>query len=155
VIEAASGLADLLTSAPSLKVLASSRAPLHLSMEHEYVVPPLQVPHPGELVASDGLAQYEAVQLFLQRAQAVQPGYHLNGDNAQAVAEICYRLEGVPLGIELAAARIRILSPQALLARLGSRLKLLTGGTRDLPPRQQTLRNTIEWSHDLLTPEEK
>jgi predicted ATPase/class 3 adenylate cyclase len=155
VRQAASELADLLTSAPDLKVLATSRAALHLSMEHEYAVPPLQVPHLSESSSPEALSHYEALQLFVQRAKAVQPGFDLNDANAATVAEICCRLEGIPLGIELAAARIRILSALALLARLGSRLNLLTGGTRDMPARQQTLRNTIEWSYDLLVAHEK
>jgi predicted ATPase/class 3 adenylate cyclase/Tfp pilus assembly protein PilF len=155
VIQAASEVADLLTSALHVRILVTSRAALHLSMEHEYAVPTMQVPDISRIPPLEALSQYDAVQLFVQRAQAVQPGFDLNDGNASAVAEICYRLEGIPLGILLAAARIRVLSPQALLARLGSMLKLLTGGATDMPARQQTLRNTIEWSYGLLTPEEK
>jgi predicted ATPase/class 3 adenylate cyclase len=155
VIEAGPAVAELLERAPNLKVLVTSRASLRLSMEHEYAVPLLPVPDPARLPPLETLAEYDAVALFTQRAQAVKPDFEVNTRNAAAVAEICYRLEGIPLAIELAAARIKVLPPQALLDRLESRLKLLTGGSRDLHTRHQTLRNTIEWSYDLLTGEEK
>ena len=139
-----------------LKVLATSRIPLRLRAEHEYPVPPLALarshsPRPP----LEQLTQYEAVRLFIERAQAVKPDFAVTNDNAPAVAEICWRLDGLPLAIELAAARVRLLSPQAMLARLEQRLPLLTGGARDLPARQRTLRDAIAWSYDLLQPEEQ
>jgi predicted ATPase/class 3 adenylate cyclase len=155
VVEAASSVAELLKSAPYTKVLATSRASLDLSIEHEYLVPPLPVPDLTKPPSLESLSQYDAVKLFIQRAQEVKPDFEVNTQNAAAVAEICYRLEGIPLAIELAATRVKVLSPHAILDRLGSKLKLLTGGARDLPTRQQTLRNTIEWSYDLLTEGEK
>jgi predicted ATPase/class 3 adenylate cyclase len=151
LLDAGPAVSELLAGAPNLKALVTSRAPLHLSGEHEYSVPPLAVP---DLDASEPpamLAAYEAVQLFLERAQAVKPEFELTRENAPAVAEICARLDGLPLAIELGAARVRILSPQALLGRLSQRLALLTGGARDAPARQRTLRDTIEWSYGLLS----
>jgi predicted ATPase len=133
----------------------TSRVSLRLRGEREYSVPPLQLPNPKQLPPLERLTQYEAVRLFIERAQAVKADFEVNNDNAPAVAEICARLDGLPLAIELAAARVRLLPPQAMLARLESRLKLLTGGARDLPARQQTLRNAIEWSYDLLDDAEK
>src|SRR5207249_3057596 len=123
----------------------------HLSMEHEIVVSPLTLPDPGQTPELRALSQYEAIELFVTRAQAVKPDFKLDNSNALAVAQICRRLDGLPLAIELAAARIKILSPQALSARLVGALQLLTGGAADHPARQQTLRNTIEWSYDLLS----
>jgi predicted ATPase/class 3 adenylate cyclase/Tfp pilus assembly protein PilF len=155
VLKAAPGIADLLRSASQLRVLATSRAALGLSMEHQYAVPPLQVPDPRKPASLEALSQYGAVTLFIQRAEASKPDFQVNNANAPAVAEICYRLEGIPLAIELAAARIKVLTPRAILERLGNRLKLLTGGATDLPSRQQTLRSTIEWSYDLLSEGEK
>jgi predicted ATPase/class 3 adenylate cyclase/Tfp pilus assembly protein PilF len=166
VLDAAPEVADLLKSSSQLKALVTSRAALHLSMEHEYAVPPLRVPDPKELAATGShaleardvvplLAQYEAVELFVRRSQAVKPDFQIDKENARVVAEICYRLEGIPLAIELAAARVKALLLHALLDRLQSRLKLLTGGARDLPARQQTLRNTIAWSYDLLNDADK
>jgi predicted ATPase/class 3 adenylate cyclase len=166
VLDAAPQVADLLKSSPQLKALATSRAALHLSMEHEYAVPPLRVPDPKKLPATGSdpsqaqdvvplLSQYEAVELFIRRSEAVKPDFQVNNQNARVVAEICYRLEGIPLAIELAAARVKALPLHALLDRLQSRLKLLTGGARDLPARQQTLRNTIAWSYDLLNDADK
>jgi predicted ATPase/class 3 adenylate cyclase/Tfp pilus assembly protein PilF len=155
VLGAAPQVADLLKTALGLKVLVTSRAALNLSMERQYAVPPLPVPDPRKLSTPEALSQYDAVILFIQRAEAVKASFEVNNQNAPAVAEICYRLEGIPLAIELAAARVKVLSPQAMLSRLESRLKLLTGGARDAHTRQQTLRNTIEWSYDLLSDEEK
>ncbi len=155
LLDAGPAVSALLAGAPSLKALVTSRAPLHLSGEHEYSVPPLAVP---DLEASEPLATlaaYEGVQLFVERAQAVKPEFELTGENAPAVAEICARLDGLPLAIELGAARVRILSPQALLGRLSQRLALLTGGARDAPARQRTLRDTIEWSYGLLSASEQ
>jgi predicted ATPase/class 3 adenylate cyclase len=150
VIAAAPSLNELLSACPMLAVLASSRSTLHVSGEQEYPVPPLGLPDPANLPPLTQLSQYEAVALFIERARAVKPAFEVTNENAPAVAEICVRLDGLPLAIELAAARIRILTPQAMLGRLGDRLGLLAGGSRDLPERQQTLRGAIAWSHDML-----
>ena len=150
VVGAATQVADLLTSCPQLKVLVTSREVLHVRAEQEFAVPPLALPDPAHLPELAALARFPSVALFLQRAQAVRPEFELTTTNARAVAEICVRLDGLPLAIELAAARMKLLSPQVLLARLGQRLAMLTGGTRDVPARQRTLRNTIEWSYQLL-----
>src|SRR5207253_7569177 len=139
-----------LSAASQIKVLVTSRANLHLRAEKEVSVPPLQLPDLKQLPPLESLTQYEAVRLFIERALDAKRDFKVTNDNAPAVAEICHRLDGLPLAIELAAARIKILSPQAILARLQSRMKLLTGGARDLPARQQTLHATIEWSYDLL-----
>ncbi|MDQ6693046.1 MAG: tetratricopeptide repeat protein [Chloroflexota bacterium] len=155
VLESAVTVADILSDAPGLKVLVTSRARLHIRGEHEFPVPPLALPDIRHLPPLERLAQYEAVRLFIERATALKPDFSLITQNAPAVAEICVRLDGLPLAIELAAARTKILSPEAILSRLGSRLKLLTGGEKDLPARHQTLRNAIEWSYDLLDEEEK
>jgi predicted ATPase/class 3 adenylate cyclase len=149
VVDAGPLLADLLTTAPQLQILATSRAPLGILAEREFSVAPLPLPARGRASAEATLAS-PAVRLFVERAQAVKPEFALDVDNADDVAAICRRLDGLPLAIELAAARIRILPPRQLLARLDCRLKLLTGGSRDLPPRQQTLRAAIAWSYDLL-----
>ena len=140
LLETAAQLGDLVRNAVSVQAILSSRAPLRVSAEREYPVPEL--------------AETDAVALFVERAQAVKPGFELNGD-ASAVAEICRRLDGLPLAIELAAARARILSPPALLERLGQMLPVLTGGARDLPDRQRTLSDTIAWSYGLLGEEEQ
>jgi predicted ATPase/class 3 adenylate cyclase len=155
LLEAGPTVSALLAGAPSLEALVTSRAPLHLSGEHEYSVPPLAVPDLDASLPLATLAGYEAVQLFVERAQAVKPEFELTSENAPAVAEICARLDGLPLAIELGAARVRILSPQALLGRLSERLVLLTGGARDAPARQRTLRDTIEWSYGLLSSSEQ
>jgi predicted ATPase/class 3 adenylate cyclase len=150
VLGAAPLVGELLSACPKLKVLATSRSVLRVYGEQEYPVPPLELPRPGRLPAIDRLTQYEAVRLFIERAKAARPDFSVTDENAPAVAEICARLDGLPLAIELAAARIKLLTPGAMLERLGSRLKLLHGGSRDLPERQRTLRGTIEWSHALL-----
>ena len=150
VIAAAADVSELLAAAPNLSVLASSRSALRVSGEQEYPVPPLGLPDPARLPSLDGLSQYEAVALFIERARAVKPSFEVTNENAPAVAEICVRLDGLPLAIELAAARIRVFTPQAMLSRLEKRLGLLEGGGRDLPARQQTLRGAIAWSHDML-----
>ena len=158
VVAASPLLVELLQACPQVKILVTSRAVLHVSGEHEFPVPPLALPDPHHLPSPPGgeaLAQYGAVALFLQRAQAVQPDFQLTNTNARAVAEVCARLDGLPLAIELAAARIKLLPPKALLARLGQRLVLLTGGARDVPARQQTLRSTLQWSYNLLTADEQ
>jgi predicted ATPase/class 3 adenylate cyclase len=155
VLEATPLLEELLAAAPRLRVLATSRAALRLYGEHEYSVPPLALPDPTYPPPPERLTQYEAVRLFVERARAVKADFEVTNENAPAVAEICVRLDGLPLALELAAARIRLLPPRSMLARLGSRLKLLTGGARNLPERQRTLRGAIEWSYELLTPEER
>ncbi len=158
VVAASPLLVEMLQACPQVKILVTSRAVLHVSGEHEFPVPPLALPDPHHLPSPPGgeaLAQYGAVALFLQRAQAVQPDFQLTNTNARAVAEVCARLDGLPLAIELAAARIKLLPPKALLARLGQRLVLLTGGARDVPARQQTLRSTLQWSYNLLTADEQ
>jgi len=155
VIAAASQLTFLLASCPRLRILVTSRAALHLSGEQEYPVSPLPVPDLTQLPELETLAQMAAVRLFVLRAQAIQPTFALTSANAPTIAAICAQLDGLPLAIELAAARIKLMPPQALLHRLSHRLELLTGGARDLPTRQQTLRNTIQWSYDLLSQEEQ
>jgi non-specific serine/threonine protein kinase len=153
LMPAAPTVAALLHACPRLKVLVTSRAALRLSGEHELPVPPLACPDPRHLPDVDALTRYEAVALFIQRAQAVRPDFQATTANAAVIAELCARLDGLPLAIELAAARVKLLSPQALLARLSNRLALLTGGARDRPARQQTLRGTIDWSYELLDPD--
>jgi predicted ATPase/class 3 adenylate cyclase len=155
VLGAAPAVTELLAVALGLKVLATSRAPLGLYGEHEFPVPTLALPDLERPPPLERLMQYEAVRLFLERAQAVKPDFFITNESAPAVAEICVRLDGLPLAIELAAARIKMLPPRAMLQRLGSRLKLLTGGARDLPERQRTLRATLEWSYALLNQGER
>ncbi len=168
VLAAATMLADLVAAAPALKVLVTSRAALRLYGEQELPVPPMELPPIADDVLPEQVARAEAVRLFVERARAVWPDFTITAENARAVAQICARLDGVPLALELAASRLKVLPPAALLARLGSclapqgastraggALSLLTGGARDLPPRQQTLRNTIAWSYDLLSPGEQ
>ncbi|MFN8497393.1 MAG: tetratricopeptide repeat protein [Anaerolineae bacterium] len=155
VVAAAPTVADLLAALPGLKVLATSRVSLRLRAEKEFPLAPLPLPDRARPPAVDRLPQYAAVELFIQRAMDVKPAFQVTNDNAPAVAEICHRLDGLPLAIELAAAHIKSLPPQTLLARLERRLPLLTGGARDLPARQQTVRNTIAWSYGLLTEDEK
>jgi len=155
VVGAAIQVADLLTVCRQLNVLVTSREVLHVRAEHEFPVPALALPDPKHLPDLAALSQYEAVALFIERAQAVKPDFQVTNVNAPAVAEICARLDGLPLAIELAAARSKLFSPQTLLARLGQRLPLLTSNTRDVPARQQTLRETIQWSYDLLSAQEQ
>src|SRR6266540_3006342 len=155
VLPAAPQIADLLSRAPRVKIVATSREPLHLAGERVYPVPALGLPDVHHLPEPSALSQYESVALFIDRAQAVQPTFEVTRANAPAVAGICVRLDGLPLALELAAARISLLSPQAMLNRLSERLKLLTAGSRDLPARQQTLRNTLAWSYDLLDEPER
>ena len=155
VAGAAPLVADLLGAAPGVVVLVASRVVLRLSGENEFPVLPLPVPPAGAGQDSAGLQDYASVGLFVERAQAAAPSFRLASDNAEAVAEICRRLDGLPLAIELAAARVRLLPPQALLARLDDRFSLLTGGARDLPERQRTLRNTLDWSFGLLPAREQ
>ncbi len=156
VTVAAGVVARLLTETGSLTILATSREALHVRAEHVHPVPPLALPPGGRASASAReVGSYEAVQLFLDRARVVRPDFELTDDNAPAVAEICRRLDGLPLAIELAAARLRLFSPEVLRDRLGDRLGLLRSGPRDLPERQQTLRATMDWSFDLLEPDEQ
>ena len=155
VLDATQVVSDLLATVPGLKVLATSRTPLHAYGEREYPLAPLALPDPTHLPSVERLSQYEAVRLFIERAQAARPDFTVTNANAPAVAEICARLDGLPLAIELAAAFVKMLPPQALLKRLEKRLPLLTGGARTLPARQQTMRNAIAWSHDRLTPDEQ
>jgi predicted ATPase/DNA-binding CsgD family transcriptional regulator len=146
-------VADLLTACPAVQVLATSRAPLRVRGEQELPVEPF--PLPAADARTDLLAENEAVRLFVERAHAVNPGFVLNDANATTIADICRRLDGLPLAIELAAARMKVLSADALLAQVGDRLRLLRGGARDLPSRHQTIRDTIAWSYALLAPEEQ
>ena len=155
VVEAAPLVADLLGECSCVTVLVTSRIRLRVSGEREHAVPPLGLPAPAVATAVQDVAKSEAVRLFVERAQAVQEDFALTPENAPVVAEICRRLDGLPLAIELAAARVKVLPPAALLARLDHRLPLLSGGGRDLPARQQTMRAAIAWSYDLLTPEEQ
>lgn len=155
VLSAAPLVADLLRAAPGLKVLVTSRARLGLRAEHEFRVEPLPIPDQESLPPLAELSSLDAVELFTSRAQALRPGFTLTEENAPVVAEIVCQLDGLPLAIELAAARVKLLSPAALRDRLSRRLSTLTGGARDLPARQQTLRDTIAWSHDLLAQSEK
>ncbi|MBI5567648.1 MAG: tetratricopeptide repeat protein [Chloroflexi bacterium] len=156
VVDAAPHIAELLRACPRLQVLATSRTPLRVRGEKELPVPPLELPpRSASSTTGETLSQYAAVELFIQRARDVKPDFAVTNATAPALAEICYRLDGLPLAIELAASRIKLLSPQALLNRLQHRLEMLTGGARDLPLRQQTLRNTIDWSYDLLDDDAK
>src|SRR5438105_3051134 len=155
VVTAAVQVEDLLAACPKLKIVVTSREVLHVRAEREFSVPPLELPDPKHLPDLASLSHYAAVALFLQRAQAVKPDFQITNANARAIAEICARLDGLPLAIELAAARIKLLPPQALLTRLDQRLNVLTGTSRDVPTRQQTLRNTIAWSYDMLHTEEQ
>ena len=150
VVRAALQVADILAACPKLKILVTSRMALHVRAEQEFAVPPLAMPDPKHLPDLVVLSQYEAVALFIQRARAVKSDFQVTKETAPAVAEICVRLDGLPLTIELAAARIKLFPPQALLARLGQCLVVLTGGAQDAPARQKTLRSTIEWSYQLL-----
>ena len=151
VMDAADGVTDLLSVCPRLKILVTTREALRVRGERVVDVPSLTLP-PRDKVerGAETLSRYESVRLFSQRAREAQPGFELTDDNAAAVAEICQRLDGLPLAIELAAARLRLFSPEELRDRLRGRLELLRGGARDLPARQRTLRNTIEWSYELL-----
>ena len=155
LLDATPLLADLLQSCPTLTLLVTSRAVLRLFGEHELPVPPLALPDRSGTPSVEELGATAAVALFVQRANAARPGFALSAENGDAVAEICSTLDGLPLAIELAAARIRTLSPTAMLGRMERRFQLLTGGARDLPGRHRTLRATVEWSHELLSTEEQ
>jgi len=156
LVAACAQLAEqLLRAAPGLRVLATSREALGVIGETSYPVPALSVPDPQQLPALEVIAQSEAIQLFVERARAVRLDFALTKPNAPAVAQICQRLDGIPLAIELAAARVRALTVEQIAARLDNRFALLTGGSRSAPPRQQTLRATIDWSYELLTEGER
>jgi len=155
VVAVAPVIEELLAACPRLKVVVTSREVLHLQAEREFPVPPLGLPNLNQLPEDEALEQYAAVALFVQRARATLPTFQLTRTNARAIAEICVRLDGLPLAIELAAARIKLLPPQALLARLSQLFQVLTGGARTLPLRHQTLRNALQWSYDLLDGEEQ
>jgi predicted ATPase/DNA-binding CsgD family transcriptional regulator len=155
VVTVAPSLVELLGACPRLKILVTSRAVLRVQGEYESVVPPLALPALKYPPDTEALSHYAAVALFRQRAQATRPDFHITDANAPVIAEICVCLDGLPLAIELAAARIKLLPPEALLARLEHRLQVLTSGTRDLPARQQTLRSTIKWSYELLPADER
>jgi predicted ATPase/DNA-binding CsgD family transcriptional regulator len=155
LLDAAPLVSTLLAAAPGLKVLVTSREVLRLYGEQEYKVEPLSLPDPGRLETASALLRYEAVDLFTQRAAAAEPGFAFSEENAPTIAEICVRLDGLPLAIELAAARMRLFPPEMLLERLDDRLKTLTGGARDLPRRLQTMREAIAWSYDLLDEDEQ
>jgi len=155
VVTAAPLLVELLAACPLLKLLVTSREVLHVRGERVFAVPPLALPDPKHLPDCATLARYGAVALFLERAQEVEPSFELTPDTAALIAEICVRLDGLPLAIELAAARLKLLPLSVLLERLEHRLVVLTGGPRDLPARQHTLRDTIAWSYDLLSGEEQ
>lgn len=155
VITAASLLSELLLACPQVKILVTSRAVLRIQGEYEFVVPPLLLPDLNHLPMIEDLASWPVITLFMQRAQAVKPGFQMTGANAHDIAAICVRLDGLPLAIELAAARLKLLPPRALLLRLEHRLQVLTGGRADMPARHQTLRDTIAWSYDLLNEQEQ
>ena len=155
VTGAAASLAEILRETGRVRVLATSREPLRISGERELPIPPLELPSADGEVSATALAGNAAVALFVERAQAVDPAFELTDGNAAAVAEICIGLDGLPLAIELAAARTNVLTPEAMLDRLGGQLGILSGGARDLPARHQALRSTIDWSYDMLPPAER
>ncbi len=156
LIEACAQLAhQLLTQCPNLKILATSREPLGIAGEVTYQVPSLALPDPKHLPSLEALSQYDAVRLFIERAISVQQNFSVTNTNAPAVAQICFRLDGIPLALELAAARIKLFSPEQIALRLDDRFRLLTGGSRAAMPRQQTLRAAIEWSYSLLSEQER
>src|SRR2546421_935119 len=155
VIGAAAALTELLGRCPSLKLLVTSREVLRVRGEQEFLVLPLALPDLSHLPEPEAMSQYAAVAIFLKRARSVTPDFQITTANASTIAAICAHLDGLPLALELAAARLKILSPQALLARLAHRLQILTQGPRDVHARQQTLRNTLQWSYDLLDAQEQ
>ncbi|HUG14431.1 MAG TPA: LuxR C-terminal-related transcriptional regulator [Thermomicrobiales bacterium] len=155
VIDAGADLAHLVAHCPELTLLATSREPLRITGETEYPIAPLQLPDVGRDLDPERLRENPAVSLFVQRASAVRPGFDLTPENAATIVAICQRLDGLPLAVELAAARVRSLPVAQLRERLEQPLRFLTGGARDLPARQQAMRDTIQWSYDLLTPDEQ
>lgn len=154
IMDAVGLISDLLDASSGLKILVTSRSVLHLYGEHEFEVPPLALPDLRSLSLPE-VSQSQAVALFVERARAIQPDFNLTLQNVSAVAGVCVQLDGLPLAIELAAARIKLLSPQTITTRLSNRFALLSDGAQNLPKRQQTMRNTLNWSYDLLTPDEK
>jgi predicted ATPase len=155
VAAAAADVSDILDACPGVTAMVTSRTALRVYGEREFSVPPLPLPESDAPLSPGRLLDFPSIALFVQRATAVKPDFSLTVQNADAIVQICRRLDGLPLAIELAAARVKVLPPAGLLARIASRLELLTGGARDLPERQRTLRRAIDWSHDLLTPEEQ
>jgi non-specific serine/threonine protein kinase len=154
ITEAASQIGEILSGSAKAKILATSRVRLNLRFEREFPLKPLNIPRSENLSTAE-LSEFPAIALFVERARAVKPVFELKEENAQTIAQICRRLDGLPLAIELAAVRVKMLAPQAILSRLSNSLSLLTGGARDLPERQQTMRAAIAWSYDLLEPEER
>ena len=155
ILPAAPLISDLLAGASRLKIMVTSRASLQLYGEWDYLVPSLTLPDPSQSLSLEQVAAYDAIQLFVERARAVTPEFKLNAENGPTIAQICRMLDGLPLAIELAAARMRWLTPQNILAHMGHRLEVLVEGPKDVPARQQTLRQTIDWSYDLLDAPEK
>jgi predicted ATPase/DNA-binding CsgD family transcriptional regulator len=155
VVAAAPLVEELLVACPRLKVVVTSREVLHLDAEHQFPVPPLGFPNLAQISEDEAFTQYAAIALFVQRAQAILPAFQLTSGNARTIAEICVRLDGLPLAIELAAARIKLLPPQELLARLAQPFQVLSTTSRTLPPRHQTLHNALQWSYDLLDTREQ
>jgi predicted ATPase/tRNA A-37 threonylcarbamoyl transferase component Bud32 len=155
IVDGAAVVDDLLRAAPRTKMLVTSRGPLHIAGEREYAVPPLSTPPLDLPLSPEALLQYPAVALFVERAASVAGDYPVTQENASAIAELCVRLDGLPLAIELAAARVKILPPRAMLSRIHERLHLLGGNRRDLPERQQTMRAAISWGYQLLEPQER
>ncbi|HLZ27174.1 MAG TPA: tetratricopeptide repeat protein [Chloroflexota bacterium] len=155
VVSGGPQVAELVAGCPNLKVLVTSREPLHVRWEHEFQVPPLAAPRTAAPASLAAVRESPAVTLFVQRAHAIKPEWRLSDANAGAVAELCVRLDGLPLAIELAAARIKLFTPEAMLARMDRRLELLTGASRDVPERHRGLRLAIEWSHNLLSRAER
>ena len=155
VSAAAVGVHEVLEASPTLKLLVSSRSPMNVSAEQEYRLQPLAAPPVQKPRSVEQVAAIPAVALFVERAQTARPGFGLTRENAGAVAEICHALDGLPLAIELAAARIKLMSPEALRSRIAGKRLSLAGGARDLPTRQQTLRATIDWGYELLSPAEQ
>jgi predicted ATPase/class 3 adenylate cyclase len=153
VIEASPAIGKLVRAASQIRVLVTSRSPLRIQGEHEFAVPPLELPDRARPARPEEVTSFEALTLFVERAMAIDPSFALSEENSRAIAEICLRLDGLPLAIELAASRLRLLSPSAMLERLDRALPLLTGTARDLPARQRSLRVAIDWSYDLLAPE--
>jgi predicted ATPase len=155
VAAAAQDISEILDSCPGVKAMVTSRTILRVYGEHEFSVPPLPLPAPDATLSPGRLLDFPSIALFVQRATAAKPDFSLTTQNAEAVVQICRRLDGLPLAIELAAARVKVLPPAGLLTRLASRLELLTAGAQDLPERQRTLRRAIDWSHDLLNASEQ
>lgn len=155
ILSAAPLVKEISTDAARLKILITSRAALRLNIENEFLVTPLDLPPRDSSFSIEDLTKFPAIALFYERAKTAKPSFTLNGENISVVTEICHRLDGLPLAIELAAARVKLLSPQSILDRLENSLKLLTGGGNDLLPRQQTMRNAIAWSYDLLDENEQ